>query len=71
MHDSAGRAERERGAMPTMHEYTPETDALTEAIVDYTRRRIADPQPLDHPVPPDELTAAAGPTITPEGIGGE
>ena len=57
--------------MQTMHEYTPETDALTEAIVDYTRRRIADPQPLDHPVPPDELTAAAGPTITPEGIGGE
>ena len=71
MHDSAGRAERERGAMPTMHEYTPETDALTEAIVDYTRRRIADPQPLDHPVPPDELNEAAGPTITTEGIGGE
>ena len=70
MQDSAGRPERERGAMPTMHEYTPETDALTEAIVDHTRRRIADPQPLDHPVPPDELTAAAGPTITPGGIGG-
>src|SRR6266508_3961782 len=71
MRDSAERAERQRGAMPTMHEYTPETEALTEAIVDYTRRRIADPQPLDHPVPPAELTAAAGPTITPAGIGGE
>lgn len=56
--------------MQSMHEYTGETEALTEAVVGYTRRRIADPQPLDHPVPPDELTEAAGSTITPGGIGG-
>jgi len=56
--------------MQSMHEYTPETDTLTEAVVGYTRRRIADPQPLDHPVPPRELTRSAGPTITPDGIGG-
>ncbi|MGA9162312.1 MAG: pyridoxal-dependent decarboxylase [Actinomycetota bacterium] len=53
-----------------MHEYTEETDGLTEAIVDYARRRIADPQPLDHPVPPEELGSEAGTTITPGGIGG-
>lgn len=57
--------------MQSMHEYTQETDALAEAVVEYTRRRIADPQPLDHPVPPDELSRAAGPTITSDGIGGQ
>jgi hypothetical protein len=57
--------------MQSMHEYTPETDTLTEAVVDYTRRRIADPQPLDRPVPPEDLTRSAGPTITPDGIGGQ
>jgi len=56
--------------MQSMHEYTPETDTLTGAVVDYTRRRIADPQPLDHPVPPEDLTRSAGATITPDGIGG-
>ena len=57
--------------MQSMHEYTQETDALAEAVVEYTRRRIADPQPLDHPVPPDELSRVAGPTITSDGIGGQ
>ena len=57
--------------MQSMHEYTQETDELTEAVVEYTRRRIADPQPLDHPVPPDELGRAAGATITSGGIGGQ
>jgi glutamate/tyrosine decarboxylase-like PLP-dependent enzyme len=57
--------------MQSMHEYTQETDELAEAVVEYTRRRIADPQPLDHPVPPDELGRAAGATITSAGIGGQ
>jgi glutamate/tyrosine decarboxylase-like PLP-dependent enzyme len=57
--------------MQSMHEYTQETDELAEAVVEYTRRRIADPQPLDHPVPPDELGRAAGATITSGGIGGQ
>lgn len=56
--------------MQSMHEYTQQTDALTAAVVAHARRRIAEPQPLDHPVPPDELTRSAGPTITPGGIGG-
>jgi L-2,4-diaminobutyrate decarboxylase len=57
--------------MQSMHEYTQETDELAKAVVEYTRRRIADPQPLDHPVPPDELGRAAGATITSGGIGGQ
>jgi glutamate/tyrosine decarboxylase-like PLP-dependent enzyme len=57
--------------MQSMHEYTQETDELAKAVVEYTRRRIADPQPLDHPVPPDELGRAAGATVTSGGIGGQ
>ena len=57
--------------MQSMHEYTQETDELAKAVVEYTRRRIADPQPLDHPMPPDELGRAAGATITSGGIGGQ
>ena len=57
--------------MQSMHEYTQETDELATAVVEYTRRRSADPQPLDHPVPPDELGRAAGATITSGGIGGQ
>jgi L-2,4-diaminobutyrate decarboxylase len=57
--------------MQSMHEYTQETDELAKAVVEYTRRRIADPQPLDHPVPPAELGRAAGATITSGGIGGQ
>jgi glutamate/tyrosine decarboxylase-like PLP-dependent enzyme len=54
-----------------MHEYGEETEALARAIVAYARGRIANPQPLDHSVPPEELARRAGQTITPEGIGGE
>ena len=58
--------------MQSMHEYTQEnSNALAEAVVEYTRRRLADPQPLDHPVPPDESARAAGPTVTSGGIGGQ
>jgi glutamate/tyrosine decarboxylase-like PLP-dependent enzyme len=54
-----------------MHEYAEETDALTRAIVGYARDRIAQPQPLDRPVPADELERRVGRTITPGGIGGQ
>ena len=44
---------------------------LTEAIVRYAVERVRlDPPPLDGPRTPAELRAAAGPTITPGGIGG-
>jgi glutamate/tyrosine decarboxylase-like PLP-dependent enzyme len=57
--------------MRSMHEFTDETEALTRAIVAYARGRIANPQPLDRPVSPEELSRRAGRTITPSGIGGE
>jgi L-2,4-diaminobutyrate decarboxylase len=57
--------------MGSMHGYTEETDALARAIEAYARERISTPQPLDGPVPADELARRAGRTITPEGIGGE
>jgi L-2,4-diaminobutyrate decarboxylase len=52
------------------HRYDDETQELSEAIEAYVRQRIAEPQPLDGPLPADELDAFAGRTITPEGIGG-
>jgi L-2,4-diaminobutyrate decarboxylase len=52
-----------------VHEFAEDTEALTAAIVAYARDRIANDQPLDSVVPPEELDRAAGATITPEGIG--
>jgi len=53
-----------------MHRWDEDTEALAAAIVRYAENRIANPQPLDGPRTGAELTADAGPTITPEGIGG-
>ncbi len=52
------------------HEYDDDTQELSGAIEAYVRQRIAEPQPLDGPLPADELDALAGRTITPGGIGG-
>ena len=57
--------------MQLMHRYTEDTEELAKAIVAYARGRIANPQPLDRTVPPEELDARAGETISPEGIGWE
>ncbi|HYG72314.1 MAG TPA: pyridoxal-dependent decarboxylase, partial [Actinomycetota bacterium] len=54
-----------------MHGFSEETEALTRAVVAYARGRITNDQPLDRPARPEELTRRAGPTITPEGLGGE
>ena len=55
----------------SMHEYSEETEALADEIVDYARWRTRlDPIPLDHPRTADELRELCGPTVTPEGIGG-
>jgi glutamate/tyrosine decarboxylase-like PLP-dependent enzyme len=56
--------------MQPMHEYDEQTDALAREIVSVALRRIAEPQPLNGPAPAGELSARAGATITPEGIGG-
>jgi L-2,4-diaminobutyrate decarboxylase len=54
-----------------MHRPDASTQALTDAIVRYAVDRVRlDPPPLDGPHTADELRALAGPTITPEGIGG-
>jgi len=54
-----------------MHVHDRSTEVLTEAIVDYALERMRlDPPPLDRPLPPEQLRALAGRTVTPEGIGG-
>ncbi len=57
--------------MRSMHEFTPETEALARAVVAYARGRITNDQPLDRPATPEELDRRAGATITPEGLGGD
>ncbi len=55
----------------SMHQYSAETEALADEIVDYARWRTRlDPIPLDHPRTVDELRELCGPTVTPGGIGG-
>ncbi len=54
-----------------MHRRNEAMAALTQAIVRYATERVRlDPPPLDGPRTLAELRAAAGTTITPEGIGG-
>ena len=54
-----------------MHRRDESIAELTEAIVDYATWRVglAEP-PLDGPRSAAELRAAAGPTVTPDGLGG-
>ncbi len=56
--------------MPSMHEYTDETEALARSILAFARGRIAADPPLDHALAPEELDRRAGRTITSDGIGG-
>jgi L-2,4-diaminobutyrate decarboxylase len=54
-----------------VHQHDRATEELTAAIGRYSLERMRlDPPPLDQPRSPAELRAAAGPTITPAGIGG-
>ena len=54
-----------------MHSHDRATEELTEAVVRYSIERMRlDPPPLDRPRTPAELRAAAGVTVTPDGIGG-
>ena len=55
-----------------MHSYHPGLDDFVGEVVDFARRRMAADAtelPLGHPRPPAELDAAAGVTITDEGLG--
>jgi glutamate/tyrosine decarboxylase-like PLP-dependent enzyme len=54
-----------------MHSHDRATEELTAAVGRYSIERMRlDPPPLDRPRSAQELRAAAGTTITPEGIGG-
>lgn len=55
-----------------MHRFTEETARLAEAVFQAALDRLrAEPPPLGRPAPADELSARAGPTITPGGLGPE
>ncbi len=54
-----------------MHRYDEATDELARAVFGYALERVRmDPPPLDGTRSDRELAAAAGPTVTPHGIGG-
>jgi glutamate/tyrosine decarboxylase-like PLP-dependent enzyme len=53
-----------------MHTFGPDAERLAEAVVAYALERVRMEPTLDGPRPLAELTAAAGASITPDGIGG-
>ena len=55
-----------------MHRYDADTEALSQAILEYAQHRLRlDPVPLDGPRTAAELDQMAGATVTPDGLGGE
>jgi L-2,4-diaminobutyrate decarboxylase len=55
-----------------VHRFDETTDALATAVIAYARQRmLLDPPPLDAARSEAELATAVGPTVTPEGLGGE
>nr|WP_201471155.1 pyridoxal-dependent decarboxylase [Microbacterium hydrocarbonoxydans] len=55
-----------------MHAASPESTAIVDAVLDYSRRRmLAADVPLDKPQSPAELTRLVGTTITDAGLGSQ
>ncbi|UWF77259.1 MULTISPECIES: pyridoxal phosphate-dependent decarboxylase family protein [Microbacterium] len=55
-----------------MHAVSPESAAIVDAVLDYSRRRmLADDVPLDKPQTPAELRRMVGRTITDQGLGAQ
>ncbi len=54
-----------------MHRYTHDDDVTARALADYCLDRLAMNAPLDRPATAQQLEAAAGATITAQGLGGE
>lgn len=55
-----------------MHDYNEDTEALADELVAFARWRTRlDPIPLGEAKTEEELSALVGPTVTPEGIGGQ
>ncbi|WGD38256.1 pyridoxal-dependent decarboxylase [Lysinibacter sp. HNR] len=55
----------------SMHRQSPESRALLERVLSYSRDRMAHNQPLDAPLSPEELATRIPQTITPDGLGGD
>src|SRR5205814_10547564 len=66
-----------RGAVPeansdAMHTVTPEIERAAEGLFDYARTRLqAGPRPFAAPRTLEEMQAAAGDTVTEDGIGAD
>ncbi|WP_062517253.1 pyridoxal phosphate-dependent decarboxylase family protein [Demequina gelatinilytica] len=55
-----------------MHDVSPESHAIVDHVLEYTRRRaLWEDIPLDTPASPEELARIAPMSITPQGIGAE
>ncbi len=54
-----------------MHTYTADVERMARELADFCLSRLAEQAPLDHPCSPAELDRAAGPTVTPGGIGAD
>ena len=55
-----------------MHTVTPAVERAAEGVIAYVRERLhAEPRPFAVPRTPAEMAAAAGETVTADGIGGE
>ena len=54
-----------------MHRYSHETERLAQSVMRIALDRLRMDAPLDGPASPAALSARAGQTITPEGIGGD
>lgn len=54
-----------------VHRYTDDTEKLAGAVIDAALERIRVVPPLQGPRTPGDLAAAAGATVTAEGLGGE
>ncbi len=54
-----------------MHRYGPEADKLARRLADLSVARLRDPVPLDGTATYEALNAAAGDTVTAQGLGGE
>ena len=54
-----------------VHRYTAADERTARALADECLSRLAMQAPLDRPLPPEELDALAGPTVTPGGIGAD
>ena len=55
----------------SVHEYTPEVEALSRALADVCLDRLAMHAPLDGTLTPEQLLDRAGRTVTPAGVGAD